>query len=265
MPSARKTAVVGQSLCKTHADACADTRRDANEKGFPAFMRRKGRSKERSERRYGAVHQTGQAGLHDLQQKKPLLPGGFVLAQLSVRNALGCHRMMAFLLCEVPQKLPRPGISCASRGHFVKPFGFHLHGLSAFLDSLQSQGADEPDRAAAHKSAHVLAPNERHMLAKARAIALQQPMPMLILLVAHFLKLPGLLWIILTQSISEVVVDTGILFLEGNGQREDFLLGQSFESAHGSATGNHPSATEQTNCVVSLMAGSGEVAAFRIF
>ena len=82
MSPTRETAVVGQRFREPHADPGADRCGEPDEEGIPAPLRRDGRGEHRGERGYGAVHQTRESRLHDLQHEET--PAGFFLLALHV-------------------------------------------------------------------------------------------------------------------------------------------------------------------------------------
>ena len=124
-------------------------------------------------------------------------------------------------------------VSVARRaGGLVKPFRFHLHALGGFLDGFQTERTHEPDGFAINKTAHVLPPDERHVIAEAAFVKFQQPMTMPILFAAHDAEFFGLFGIIRLQAVGEIAVDSRVLFFQGNGQGEDFLFRQAVEGFH---------------------------------
>ena len=75
--AAGEAAVVGERFGEAHADAGADRSGQPDEEGVLRFLGGDRGGEDRGERGDGAVHQAGQAGLHDLQDEEAAV--GFVL------------------------------------------------------------------------------------------------------------------------------------------------------------------------------------------
>ena len=110
------------------------------------LMRGEGSGEQRRERGDRAVHQAGQTRLNNLQQEQPFLLRRFGFAELGQGDSFGSLRVAAFLLGEVPEQLPDPGVGRAASGDLVKPLRFHLHGLGRFLDGFQAERSDRARR-----------------------------------------------------------------------------------------------------------------------
>src|SRR5271170_8015535 len=80
MAASGETAVVGQRLCKSHADARADARRKTDKKSFKTIVGGERGGEQRRECRDRAVHQTGESRLHDLQEKQAFRLRLFIFA-----------------------------------------------------------------------------------------------------------------------------------------------------------------------------------------
>jgi hypothetical protein len=186
MPAPGERAVVGQRFRKPHRDAGADGGREADEKRLQSVRGRERGGKQRRQRRHRAVHQPGEARLHDLQHEHaPLhlgfgsarVPGQVLLAEL-VRQALvsrfGCR--------EIAQELAHARVGRALLCALVElpRLIFALLGLVAHL--VEAERPYHPDRLVLHEAAHVLAADERDVLAEALPIELDQPAAMLVLL-----------------------------------------------------------------------------------
>src|SRR2546425_7921117 len=70
------------------------------------------------------------------------------------------------------------------------------------------------------------------MITETLFVKFQQPVPMPVFFAAEFLEFLRLLRIILAQSVRKVFVDAGVFFFERNGERENFLFGETVEGAH---------------------------------
>ena len=70
------------------------------------------------------------------------------------------------------------------------------------------------------------------MLAEPVPVKLDQPMPMPVLLAPHLGELLRLGWVILLQPVRKIVIDARVLFLLGNGERENLLLRKALKRSH---------------------------------
>ena len=82
VPPSREASVIRKRFRKTHAYSGSDGSRQTDNKGVPAIAGGKGRREDRRQGGDGAIHQAGQAGLHDLQHEEPSV--GLVLLPLDV-------------------------------------------------------------------------------------------------------------------------------------------------------------------------------------
>ena len=140
--------------------------------------------------------------------------------------------VVAFLFREVAEQLADAGVGGAAGGGLVKAPGFHFHGLGGLLDGLQAERPHEPDGFPVHKTAHVLPPDVRDVVAEAALVKFQQAVAMAVLFAAHGAEFFGLFGIIGLQAVGEILVDAGVFLFQRNGQREDFLFGQAVECFH---------------------------------
>ena len=132
-------------------------------------------------------------------------------------------------------------------GGLVKPARLDFHRLGGFLDGLQAERADEPDGLAVDEAAHVLPADVRDVVAEARLVKFQQTMAVAILLAAHLAEFGGLFGIIFLQAVGKILVDARVLFLQRDGEREDFLFGEAVECFHKSKVEPRCSATAVSN------------------
>ena len=151
---------------KSHADARADAGGEADEKRLETAVGGKRGSEQRRQRRDRTIHQPGQSRLDDLQNEQPLGAGLFVLAQFRFRDLFGGDGVVAFLFRKVAEQLADASVGGAAGGGFVKAPGFNFHALGGFLDGLQTERPHQPDRFPVDKTAHVLPPDVRDMIAE---------------------------------------------------------------------------------------------------
>ena len=77
------------------------------------------------------------------------------------------------------------------------------------------------------EAAHVVAADQRNMLTELLAINLDEPPPMITLLPSHFGEHIGAGRVVLPQALGDVGVDTTVLLLVGDRQRETFFSARS--------------------------------------
>ena len=71
----------------------------------------------------------------------------------------------------------------------VEPLGLELHRLDFLADGVERQVLGQPDRAAAQKSADVVAADRRQIFAETLLVEFQQPMAMAGFLLGHLLEI----------------------------------------------------------------------------
>jgi hypothetical protein len=78
----------------------------------------------------------------------------------------------------------------------------------------------------------VLAPDQRQILAEFRSMEIEQHAAMPCFLVGHLVEDFGGGGVVLAQSLCEAAVDAAVLFLIGDSEREDLLLGEFNKALH---------------------------------
>ena len=138
-----------------------------------------------------------------------------------------------FGLGQVAEKLANRHVLAAGGGTAVEllRLGFHALGKVAHLVEIQRQ--DLPDRLVLHEAAHVLAADQRDVLAEFPPVQFEQAVAVLALLLGHFGEHLGAAGILRPQALGDVGVDAVVLFLVGDGQGEDLAFGKLGEVAHG--------------------------------
>ena len=133
-----------------------------------------------------AVHQTRQAGLDDLEHEQPFLSVGFLFTELGQRDPLRNLGVVTFLLGQISQQLAHARVRRPARRRLVEPFGFEFHELGLLLHRFQSKRPDQPDRPAAHKSAHILPSQQWHVLAETAPVKIEEPMAVRVFVAPEF-------------------------------------------------------------------------------
>ena len=122
----------------------------------------------------------------------------------------------------------------ASRADFgrlaIKSLGLELHLLGVFPGFLNAQMRRQPERLAPHEALDVLAPDQRQVVAEPPLVEIDQHVAVAHFLLGHLVEDLGGGGKIVAQSHREPAVDAAVLVLGGNGQRQDFLLGEIAEA-----------------------------------
>src|SRR5579863_668987 len=237
MTAAGEAAVIGERLGKSHADASAERGCHADQKSVPGIAGGECGSEDRCERRDGAIHQTGQAGLHNLQNEKPAARPFFILrnigAQFFFFQLLGAVFVSALFLGQVVEQLADAGILSSSRSLLVEPASFYLDGAGFVAHDVKAERPSQPDRLSLYEAFHVMAADEWNMFAEFLPVQVDQSSAMSGFFSLHPFKYGGRSGEVLAQSFGEIGEDALIFFFERNGQGEDLALVKSFESLHG--------------------------------
>jgi hypothetical protein len=80
---------------------------------------------------------------------------------------------------------------------------------------------------------HVLAADQRQVLAEFLAMEIEKARAMLDLLIGHFVEHFRGRRKLCTQAFGEAAIDAAVLLLVGDGEGEDFLLGEVGKAFHG--------------------------------
>ena len=157
-------------------------------------MRGKGGGEQRRQRRHRAVHQPGEPRLHHLQHEHA--PARLLLGLPRVRReVLGTEPLRqrdvrALGGGEVAQQLADAGVGGALQGPLVEAARLELHGLGLLAHLVEAERPHQPQRLVVDEALHVLAPDQRDVLAELRAVQLDQPPAMLVLLLRHLGRRP---------------------------------------------------------------------------
>ena len=137
--------------------------------------------------------------------------------------------MLALHFRQVAEQFPGGCVGHPLLGLLIKLAGFQFHDLGLLAHDIDTQRPHQPYRAPANKALHIVAADQRDMVAKPLLVYVDQSAAMSVLLLLHLLEHFGRGRIALAQAIHEVAVDAAVFLLQRNGQRQDFLLGQFFE------------------------------------
>ena len=151
-----------------------------------------GGGEHRGQRGDGAVHQAGQTGLHDLQDEEAAV--GFVLGvaravvEFVAAQFFRAIFVRALFLRQVVEQLPYAGVAGARGGLSIEIVRLQFHGGGLAAHHLERQRAHQPNRLAVDETLHVLAADQREVIAEARPVEFDQPAAVTRLLLAAFLR-----------------------------------------------------------------------------
>ena len=134
--------------------------------------------------------------------------------------------MVGLDLGQIDQQLADAGVADLLGGLAVEVRRLLLELLGAPPDRIQAQRLGQPDRLSAQEAAHVLAADQRDVLAEALAEQLDQHPPMAALLLGHLVEHLGRGRVGRAQAFREVAIDPPVLLLERDRQRQDLPLAQ---------------------------------------
>ena len=192
--------------------------------------------KQRRQGRHRPVHQSGEPRLHDLQHEHA--PARLLLGLLGARREmlgaepLGERDVRALRLGQIAQELAHARIGGARHRALVEAPGFELHGLGLLAHPVEAQRPHDPQWLVPGKAPHVMAADERDVLAEFRAVHLDEPAPVLVLLRRHIREHLGRGGEVGLQPFRIVGVDARVLLLGRDGERQDLLLCQLRECLH---------------------------------
>src|SRR5216684_965035 len=110
----------------------------SHEKCIPAILRSEGCRKYGSQRRNRSVHQSGQTGLHNLENKKPalrsLLVRLYVSRQFLFVQFLRTLFVLALFVNEIVEQLPDAGVLRTRPGLLVEPASLYFQGARFFAN-----------------------------------------------------------------------------------------------------------------------------------
>src|SRR5205085_1859217 len=127
---------------------------------------------------------------------------------------------------KLDQKLPDRRIARRARRFSVKPRRLVFHVFRIFPHLVEAERPHEPKWLVLHEPLHVLAADERQVFAEFRAIEVVAAGAVMHLLFRHLVEHLGRRWILLAQPFGEATVDAAVLFLVGDREGEDLLLGK---------------------------------------
>ena len=136
-------------------------------------------------------------------------------------------------LGKVAEQLADRGVFAARRRAAVETQCLEFHALGEVAHLVEPERTDLPDRRMLDEATNVVAPDQWDVLAELLLIKLDQAAAMIAFLAGHFGEDVGRGGVVLAQTLGDVGVDTAVLFLVGNGQREDLALGEIGEVTHG--------------------------------
>ena len=228
MAAAGETAIVGESLSETHTDSSANGSGKANQKSVPTISRGNRGSKDGCERGDGAIHQSRQAGLNNLEQEKPALSLLFsyqlTASKFFLLKLLRAVVVRAFLLGKVVEKLADASVLRASGGVLVEALCLDLSRADLLADAIHIEWLEEPDWFATDEAAHVGASDERYVFPEFLPEKLDQTAAMPRFLLAHPVENRRGAREILTKAFGVVGVHAFVFLLKRNRQGQNFAF-----------------------------------------
>ena len=167
-----------------------------------------------------------------------IAPGrlSFLVAGL-LRDAFGQGAGMSLVsgldVGEVAEQLAHAGVGGARRGAAIEVGGFLFHRFGALAHGVDVEGLAHPHRLAADEAAHVVAADQRNVLAETLAEEVDQHLAMAVLLLGHALEHLGGGREIVAQALDEIAIDARVLLLVLDGKGEHLAIRQVGEGALG--------------------------------
>ena len=140
-----------------------------------------------------------------------------------------CLRMLALLVGQLVQQFARGCIRRSRDRSLIKALRLQFHHLRLSSCHVHAQRTNQPIRPALQKPFHVLAPDQRNVVAKALPERGQQPVPMHRLFLAHLFEHLRRRRIAFAQRVGKLPVNAPILFLRRDRQRQNLFLTQILE------------------------------------
>ena len=133
---------------------------------------------------------------------------------------------------QLVEELADRGVARCLCGLAIEPRCFELQGLGVFAHLVEAERPHQPERLVLDESLHVLAADQRQVVAEFRPIEIEQHGAMAHLFLRHFQKDLGRGGILLAQAFGETAIDAAVLLLVGNGECQDFLLAEIGKTFH---------------------------------
>ena len=143
--------------------------------------------------------------------------------------------MLRFAIGEVAEKAAGAGILGSARRPSIEALGDALHPRRMDADRFRPRDPHLPMRPARMVAAHVLAPQQRDVIAEASGEAVNQLATVLAFLGRHAGEHSGCGWVGAAKLVSEVGVDARVLLLVADGEGEYFGLAEFVDTLHDSA------------------------------
>ena len=196
-------------------------------------MRGKGGGEDGCKRRDGAVHQSSEARLNNLENETAAFgfaflvcrAGGFLLLIHFLREVV----VLALLSGEIPEQLTHRSVARLCDGGPIEIARLVLHCFHLTTDHCDRQIGRQPKWFAGDEPFNILASDQRDMFTEPFPIEADQSMPMAVLLVAHRLKRLRRCGIILADSLRQVGVNSPVFLLGLDRESKDLLSRKIFE------------------------------------
>ena len=166
-----------------------------------------------------------------------VLAAADVVGQVLVAQLVGAVLVLHLGLGQVAEQFAHRDVLAARGGAAVELLGLGFHAFGEVAHFVEVQRIDLPDRLVVDEAAHVLAADQRNVLAEFRPVEFEQALAMLALLLGHLGEDIGAGRVVGPQAFGDIGIDAVVLFLVGDRQREDFAFRQVGEIAHGAHFG----------------------------
>ena len=134
--------------------------------------------------------------------------------------------MAGLYVGEIVEELAQRGVARAGGGAAIEIDGLRFHGFGALAHRVDIVALRQPDRLAADEAAHIVAPDERDVLAEASAVHVEQHLAVAGLLRRHLREHGRRSREVLAQTLGEVAIDLAVLLLALDGERQDLAVVQ---------------------------------------
>ncbi len=170
-----------------------------------------------SQGRHGAIHQSGQTWLHDLQYKQA--PLCLVLLLLDIWRdllfqSLGRDLVLALDFLQIAEQFANAGIGDLPDRFLIELARLQFHDLGLLTHFRNLQGTGQPERTALHEALDVLPPDQGNMLSEALAIGSDERSPVPGFLGAHIVEQGRGGGIDFAQSVGKVGVHAAVFLFQ---------------------------------------------------
>ena len=196
----------------------------------------KRRREQRRQRRDGAVHQAGKAGLHILQHEhapRRLVFGGARLRGQLLAEIVGEFFVLVLGGGKPRQEIAHRVVARGLGGAAIEARGLILHLFGELARGVQAERAVEPDWPAFDEAFDVLPADQRQKVAEFLAVKIEQHVAMPDLFLRHFIVHIRSVRVGPAEPVGEGAVDAVVFVFVRYGERQSFLLVEVGKAFHG--------------------------------